>query len=89
MEFSCIAAVVVGGTSMLGGSGNIIGTLMGVAVIASIDQLLRLFNGSIYLYNVFWGIVVLFTVCMDLLKKHEERREREMRLEEANENEIM
>ena len=89
MEFSCIAAVVVGGTSMLGGSGNIIGTLMGVAVIASIDQLLRLFNVSIYLYNVFWGIVVLFTVCMDLLKKHEERREREMRLEEANENEIM
>lgn len=68
---------------------NIIGTLMGVAVIASIDQLLRLFNVSIYLYNVFWGIVVLFTVCMDLLKKHEERREREMRLEEANENEIM
>ena len=68
MEFSCIAAVVVGGTSMLGGSGNIIGTLMGVAVIASIDQLLRLFNVSIYLYNVFWGIVVLFTVCMDLLK---------------------
>lgn len=85
MEFSCIAAVVVGGTSMLGGSGNIIGTLMGVAVIASIDQLLRLFNVSIYLYNVFWGIVVLFTVCMDLLKKHEERRERELRLAVSHE----
>ena len=31
----------------------------------------------------------LLYTSMDLLKKHEERREREMRLEEANENEIM
>ncbi len=80
MEFSCMAAVVVGGTSMLGGSGNIIGTLLGVFVIASMDQLLRMFNVSIYLYNVFWGGVVLFTVSMDLLKKYQEKREREMRL---------
>lgn len=62
---------------------------MGVAVIASIDQLLRLFNVSIYLYNVFWGIVVLFTVCMDLLKVLMKNAGTEMRLEEANENEIM
>ena len=33
-----------------------------IFVIASMDQLLRMFNVSIYLYNVFWGGVVLFTV---------------------------
>lgn len=80
MEFSCIAAVVVGGTSMLGGSGKMIGTLLGIAVIASIDQLLRLFNVSPYLYNVVWGIIVLFTVSMDLLKRAQERRDRELRI---------
>lgn len=79
MEFSCMAAVVVGGTSMLGGSGNMIGTLLGVFVIAALDQLLRMFSVSVYLYNVFWGAIVLFTVSMDLLKKYQERHERELR----------
>lgn len=80
MEFSCIAAVVVGGTSMTGGRGNILGTLMGIIVIGSIDQLLRMFNVSIYLYNVFWGMIVLFTVCMDFLRQYELRREKERRM---------
>lgn len=85
MEFSCMAAVVVGGTSMLGGSGNMIGTLLGVFVIAALDQLLRMFSVSVYLYNVFWGGIVLFTVSMDLLKKYQERKEREMRTLAAKE----
>ena len=80
-----MAAVVVGGTSMLGGSGNMIGTLLGVFVIAALDQLLRMFSVSVYLYNVFWGGIVLFTVSMDLLKKYQERKEREMRTLAAKE----
>lgn len=80
MEFNSMAAVVVGGTSMMGGSGNIIGTLLGVFVIAALDQLLRMFSVSVYLYNVFWGSIVLFTVSMDLLKKYQQKREYEMRI---------
>ncbi len=87
MEFSCMAAVVVGGTSMLGGSGNMIGTLLGVFVIAALDQLLRMFSVSVYLYNVFWGGIVLFTVSMDLLKKYQERHERELKNLAAQEDE--
>ena len=77
LEFTCIAACSVGGISMLGGSGTMYGSLLGVAIIASINQLLRLFNVSSYLCNFVWGIVVIFTVSMDLLKRYQMRYERE------------
>ena len=77
MEFNAIAAAVVGGTSMHGGRGNMWGTLMGVMIIGSLDQLMRMFNINIYLYNLVWGIVVLLTVACDLLKQHELKNEKE------------
>lgn len=77
MEFQAIAAVVVGGTSMQGGRGNMIGTLLGIVVIGSIEQLMRLFNINIYLYDVVWGIIVLVTVGGDLLKQRELSLEKE------------
>ena len=52
---------------------------------SGLDQLLRMFSVSVYLYNVFWGGIVLFTVSMDLLKKYQERKEREMRTLAAKE----
>ena len=77
MEFSCVAAAVVGGVSMTGGRGNMLGAVMGVIIIAALDQLLRLFSVSNYLYDVFWGAIVLFTVSADILKNYEIKRERE------------
>ena len=77
MEFSCIAACVVGGISMSGGKGKMQGVLLGIVIIGSIDQLLRLFNFSVYLYNVVWGVVVLFTVSTDILKNYQIKYERE------------
>lgn len=77
MEFSCVAAAVVGGVSMTGGRGNMLGAVMGVIIIAALDQLLRLFSVSNYLYDVFWGAIVLFTVSADILKNYEIKRERD------------
>ena len=81
MEFSCVAAAVVGGVSMTGGRGNMLGAVMGVIIIAALDQLLRLFSVSTYLYDVFWGAIVLFTVSADILKNYEIKREREIKKE--------
>lgn len=77
MEFNAIAAAVVGGTSMKGGRGNMWGTLVGVLLIGSIDQLMRLFNINVYLYNLVWGLIVLFTVGCDLIKQKELKNEKE------------
>ena len=77
MEFNAIAAAVVGGTSMQGGRGNMWGTLIGVMIIGSIDQLMRMFNINVYLYNLIWGLIVLLTVGCDLIKQKELENEKE------------
>lgn len=77
MEFNAIAAAVVGGTSMQGGRGNMWGTLIGVMIIGSIDQLMRMFNINVYLYNLVWGLIVLLTVGCDLIKQKELENEKE------------
>ncbi len=77
LELSCIAAVVIGGTSMAGGSGKIMGTLLGVFVVAAIDNILRMMNFSVFLYEVIWGFVVFFTVAIDILNHKHEIRQRE------------
>ena len=79
LEFTCIAACVVGGASMTGGEGSMLGTLFGITVVASINQLLRLFNISTYLYDAIWGVVMLLTVLMNLLKWHQVKYEKEHR----------
>ncbi|MDO5111597.1 MAG: ABC transporter permease [Clostridia bacterium] len=77
MEFTCIAACVAGGASLYGGVGKMPGTLLGIVVIASVNQLLRLFNVSNFLYDLVWGIVVLLTVSMDVLKHHQIKYEKD------------
>lgn len=76
MEFTCISICAVGGVSLRGGKGSMLGTLMGTAVIASIYQLLRLMGVSSYLYDLVWGIVVLSTIAMDYLKSYQIKYER-------------
>ena len=80
LEFTCIACCVVGGASLKGGVGKIQGTLLGIIVIASINQLLRLFNVSTYLIDLVWGVVVVLTVAMDTLKNYQIRYEKEHEL---------
>lgn len=79
MEFTCIACCVVGGASLFGGVGKMPGTLLGIAVVAAINQLLRLFNVSNFLYDLVWGVVVLVTVSMDILKHYQIRYEKQNR----------
>lgn len=67
-EMDAIAAAVVGGTSMSGGRGTIIGTVFGMLIIAVMNNLLNLFGVPPFLREAFKGLIV---VCAVLLQRKE------------------
>lgn len=68
-ELSAIAAVVIGGTSLFGGKGNILGTLVGAVFIATLLNGLVILNVSSFWQQVFMGLVVLAAVGIDQYRK--------------------
>ena len=64
-ELYVIAAVVVGGTSLAGGSGKILGTLIGVFVISVIQNGMNLLGMESYTQQVMLGLVILIAVVID------------------------
>lgn len=68
-ELYVIAAVVVGGTSLSGGSGKILGTLIGAFIIAIIRNGMNLTGVESYQQKVVLGLVILAAVLADQLKK--------------------
>jgi ribose transport system permease protein len=68
-ELSVIAAVVVGGTSLSGGEGKVLGTLVGAFIIAVIQNGMNLTNVESYTQKVVLGLVILGAVLLDMLKK--------------------
>ncbi len=67
-EMDAIAAVVVGGTSMSGGRGSILGTVLGMLIIAVMNNLLNLMGVPPFLREAFKGFIVVAAV---LLQKKE------------------
>ena len=63
-EMDAIAAVIVGGTRMSGGRGSIIGTMLGVLIIAVMNNLLNLLGVPPFLREAFKGIVVVVAVLL-------------------------
>jgi len=64
-----IAAVVVGGTSLMGGRGSIIGTFFGALLIGVLYNAMNLVNVDSYLQKVVLGAVILLAVVLDELRK--------------------
>jgi ribose/xylose/arabinose/galactoside ABC-type transport system permease subunit len=64
-ELDVIAAVVVGGTSLFGGRGTVIGTLIGSFLIGVLRNGLNLMNVESYVQQVVVGVVILLAVMMD------------------------
>ena len=67
-ELYVIAAVVVGGTTLSGGSGKIFGTLIGVFVISVIQNGMNLLGIESYSQQVVLGLVILIAVIIDKSK---------------------
>ncbi|MCA9266024.1 MAG: hypothetical protein KDA60_19325, partial [Planctomycetales bacterium] len=69
-ELRVIAAVVVGGTSLLGGEGRILGTLIGALIIAVIQNGLNMAGVASYEQMVVFGMLILGAALLDQAKKH-------------------
>lgn len=68
-ELDAIAAVVIGGTSLSGGVGSILGTLIGALIIGVLNNALNLLEVSSYYQMIAKGLVILIAVLMDRRKK--------------------
>ncbi len=75
-ELYVIAAVVVGGTSLSGGSGRILGTLIGAFIISVIQNGMNLLGIESYTQQVVLGAVILGAVLLDKMRKQSGRRSR-------------
>ncbi len=75
IEFMVIAAVVIGGTSMTGGSGSMIGTLVGTLLIGVINNALNLFRVDAEWQNVAKGFVIFLAVLFDAMKNRVKQAE--------------
>ncbi|HEY3413683.1 MAG TPA: ABC transporter permease [Armatimonadota bacterium] len=67
-ELNAIAAVVLGGTSLMGGRGRVVGTLLGVLVIGVLNNGLQQIGVSSYWQLVAKGAVILAAVVLDQAK---------------------
>jgi rhamnose transport system permease protein len=74
LELEAIAAVVVGGTPITGGRGRLSGTLIGVALLASIAPALTYLQLSPYWGKAIQGGIILVTVLFDALGSRTESR---------------
>lgn len=68
-ELQAIAAVVIGGTSLAGGKGSIVGTVIGALIISVLNNGLQIMSIPQEWQNVVLGIVILFAVYMDILRR--------------------
>jgi ribose transport system permease protein len=69
-----IAAVVVGGTSLMGGRGTIIGTFFGALLIGMLYNVMNLLSIESYTQKIVLGAVILLAVVIDELRKRYLRR---------------
>jgi len=68
-ELDVIAAVVVGGTSLMGGEGTILGVLVGAAIMQVLRNGLVLVGVSAYWLQVVQGLVIVVAIMLDQLRK--------------------
>jgi ribose transport system permease protein len=64
-ELDAIAAVVLGGTSLSGGKGSIVGTLIGALIIGTLNNGLNLLGVSSFYQLVVKGLVILIAILLD------------------------
>jgi len=70
-ELQAIAAVVIGGTSLAGGKGSIVGTVIGALIISVLNNGLQIMSIPQEWQNVILGCVILVAVYADMVRKKE------------------
>lgn len=73
LELRVIAAVVIGGTSILGGRGTVLGTLLGAVLVGTVTSAITLLGWRSELIELFIGIFILVAVGVDLVRERRRR----------------
>jgi ribose transport system permease protein len=74
-ELNAIAGAVIGGASFAGGAGNLLGTFLGVLLLALIRNGFVLLNGSPNWQGVVSGAIVFLAIAVDAYRRRNETRE--------------
>lgn len=69
MELTVITAVVLGGVSLAGGKGSLIGSILGVLILSTLLNGMKLLSTSTDAQNIAQGIVLLLAVGLDQLRQ--------------------
>ncbi|RNF69722.1 ABC transporter permease [Marinomonas rhizomae] len=72
-ELEAIAAVVIGGTSLSGGRGTIIGTLIGALIMAVLTNGLRVLSVAQEWQTVVTGIIIILAVYADMMRRQKSK----------------
>ncbi len=62
MELDVIAAVVIGGASLMGGKGSAVNTLLGVLILGMIGNIMNLLTIPAYSQQVIKGLIIVLAV---------------------------
>jgi ribose transport system permease protein len=68
-ELDAIAATVIGGTSLMGGEGTLLGTLIGALIMGVLRNGLNLLGVSSFLQQIIIGMVIIIAVLFDTMIK--------------------
>jgi ribose transport system permease protein len=69
-ELRAIAACVIGGASLNGGEGTVLGAVLGVVLLALVNNALILLNVSVYWQDLLTGIILISAVLIDFITHH-------------------
>lgn len=67
-EMTAVAAVIIGGTSMYGGYGSVIGTILGCAMMEVLSNAMVLLHVSVYWQKIAIGVIMIAAVGMDTFR---------------------
>jgi len=68
-ELDAIAAVVIGGTSLSGGTGTIVGTIIGAFIMSVLTNGLRILSVAQEWQTVVTGVIIILAVYADILRR--------------------
>lgn len=83
LELNVIVAVVIGGASTMGGVGSVLGTFLGVTLIAILKNGLVLVKVPTFWQEIVMGLIIVFAVSLDVInRKHEQSKLERVDVEE-------
>jgi ribose transport system permease protein len=73
LELQVIAAVVIGGTSIIGGRGTVLGTVLGALLVGTVSSAVTIMNWPSQLADLFVGVFIVLAVGVDVMRERRRR----------------